>query len=241
MTSGPARPGGQPAATLGAADASGPPASPRRRAKALIDLEARERTCTNCDLFKRATQVVPGRGPLTARLVLVGEQPGDQEDRVGEPFVGPAGGVLAKALARAGIERGSVFVTNAVKHFKWEPRGKRRIHQKPRWSEIHACRPWLDAELALIAAPVIVALGATAAQALLGNGFRMTAALGSIQSGPGGRAVIATYHPSAVLRATGADRQRLFDQLATDLRRALGASRVPTRSTPARGAGRSAR
>jgi uracil-DNA glycosylase family protein len=191
-----------------------------RRSKALVDLEARERACTNCDLFKRATQVVPGRGQLSARLLLVGEQPGDQEDRAGEPFVGPAGQVLAQALARAGIERRAVFVTNAVKHFKWEPRGKRRIHQKPRWSEIRACRPWLDAELALIAAPVIVALGATAGQALIGADFRIIAALGSIQSGPGGRAVIATYHPSAVLRATGDDRQRLFDQLAEDLRRA---------------------
>ena len=186
----------------------------------MVDLEAREHACTNCDLFRRATQVVPGRGALSARLILVGEQPGDQEDRAGEPFVGPAGQVLAEALARAGIERRAVFVTNAVKHFKWEPRGKRRIHQKPRWSEIRACRPWLDAELALIAAPVIVALGATAGQALLGTGFRITAALGSVQSGPGGRAVIATYHPSAVLRATGDDRQRLFGQLVDDLRRA---------------------
>ena len=222
--------GRRPAAERAAPNAPSGHSPARARAKALVDLEARERVCTNCDLFKRATQVVPGRGPLSARLILVGEQPGDQEDRAGEPFVGPAGHVLAEALAKAGIERRAVFVTNAVKHFKWEPRGKRRIHQKPRWSEIRACRPWLDAELALIAGPVIVALGATAGQALLGADFRITAGLGSIQPGPGGRAVIATYHPSAVLRATGDDRHRLFDQLTDDLRRAWQTAAARTRA-----------
>jgi uracil-DNA glycosylase family protein len=199
------------------APASRPPARGRR---GLAELAAAEAACTNCDLYKHATQVVPGQGPAAAQLILVGEQPGDQEDRAGAPFVGPAGAVLARALAGAAIDRRAVFVTNAVKHFKWEPRGKRRIHQTPRWSEIRACRPWLDAELALVTAPVIVTLGAIAAKAMLGPAFRLTGALGTVQPGPGGRPVVATYHPSAILRAIGDDRERLFGQLVADLKRA---------------------
>lgn len=129
--------------------------------------------CRGCDLYKRATQVVFGAGPKRARVMFVGEQPGDQEDRQGEPFVGPAGALLDKALADAGIPRDQVYVTNAVKHFKWEPRGKRRIHKKPRASEVNACRPWLEAELRAVRPEIVVCLGATAAQSLLGATFRL--------------------------------------------------------------------
>src|SRR5437763_12040004 len=130
--------------------------------------------CRACDLWKTGTQTVFGEGAAGARLMLVGEQPGDREDREGAPFVGPAGRVLDEALAQAGIDRRAVYVTNAVKHFKWEPRGKRRIHAKPSWSELTACRPWLEAELAVVRPEVLVCLGATAAQSLLGRQFRVT-------------------------------------------------------------------
>jgi uracil-DNA glycosylase len=196
-------------------DAStGPPAS-------LDALADAERACTRCDLYKTATQAVPGQGRAKARVMLVGEQPGDQEDRAGAPFVGPAGDVLARAMAAAGLDRRQVFVTNAVKHFKWEPRGTRRIHQTPRWSEVRACKPWLDAEIALVAPAVLVCLGATAAKALLGASFRLTQSRGTVVTPPDGRPVVATYHPSAVLRATGDDRERLFGFLVADLRLAL--------------------
>src|SRR3954468_3947777 len=137
-------------------------------------LTAAAHTCRGCDLYKTATQVVFGAGPKGAHVMFVGEQPGDQEDRQGQPFVGPAGAVLDKALAEVGIPRGEVYVTNAVKHFKWEPRGKRRIHQKPTLGEVKACRPWLETELALVKPRIIVCLGATAAQSLLGPQFRIT-------------------------------------------------------------------
>ena len=139
--------------------------------------------CRGCDLYKRATLAVVGAGPRNARIMMVGEQPGDQEDRRGAPFVGPAGRVLDRALAEAGIDRGAVYVTNAVKHFKWEPRGKRRIHSKPSSREIGACRPWLEAEVALVRPALIVALGATAAQSLLGPAFRLTKHRGEFLEG----------------------------------------------------------
>src|SRR6185369_2547044 len=140
----------------------------------LEELRIDAKDCQACDLWKRGTQTVFGGGRPDAKLMLVGEQPGDQEDREGKPFVGPAGKLLNAALAEAGIDRQKAYVTNAVKHFKWEPRGKRRIHQKPNAAEIAACRPWLDAEIAALQPKVIVCLGATAAQALLGRNFRVT-------------------------------------------------------------------
>lgn len=151
-------------------------------------------------------------------MVLVGEQPGNDEDRLGRPFVGPAGKLLDRALAEAGVDRQRVYVTNAVKHFKWEARGKRRIHQKPNAAEIAACRPWLDGELAAIRPRVLVCLGATAAQALLGRAFRVTRQRGELLDSPLAEKVMATYHPSAVLRAPDEDaRARLYDELVADL------------------------
>src|SRR5437867_11590287 len=141
---------------------------------ALAELRAEEASCTRCPLYKLATQVVPGEGRAHSRLMLVGEQPGDKEDLAGRPFVGPAGRLLDQALEEAGIDRTQTYVTNAVKHFKWQARGKRRIHQKPSWSESVACRPWLEAELAVVEPRVVVCLGATAAQSLLGRDFRVT-------------------------------------------------------------------
>ncbi len=177
--------------------------------------------CTACDLHARATQTVFGIGPARSRIMLIGEQPGDQEDLAGTPFVGPAGRVLDRALARAGIARESVYLTNVVKHFKWEPRGKRRIHQTPRFSEVRACRPWLDAEITAVAPTVIVCLGATAAQALLGPQFRLSRELGATHATPWAAVLIATYHPSAVLRSEeSAHAAEVEAQLESDLRRA---------------------
>jgi len=160
-------------------------------------------TCKACDLWKNATQTVFGEGSERARTVMVGEQPGDREDLAGHPFVGPAGALLDKALAEAGIDRDEVYVTNAVKHFKWTPaeRGKRRIHKKPRYSEIQACRPWLDAELQIVKPEVLVCLGATAAQALLGRDFSVSRRRGELVESPLAPYVMATVHPSSVLRA----------------------------------------
>lgn len=176
--------------------------------------------CRACELWRLGTQTVFGRGPEDADLILVGEQPGDREDLAGEPFVGPAGGMLDRALERAGIDRSRVYVTNAVKHFKWRPSagGKRRLHDKPSWTEIGACLPWLEAEIAAVEPALIVALGATAAQALLGRDFRVRRQRGIVLDAPLGR-VLATIHPSAVLRAPddGA-RSRELDALIADLR-----------------------
>jgi len=166
----------------------------------LRELKKVARDCKACDLWKRATQTVFGKGSARAKIMLVGEQPGHQEDLAGEPFVGPAGILLDKALAEAGIDRQAVYVTNAVKHFKWEPRGKRRIHKKPNAAEIAACRPWLDAEIAAIHPRVLVCLGATAAQALLGRDFRVTRQRGEFLPLPLAPFVMATVHPSAILR-----------------------------------------
>src|SRR5919199_1548923 len=158
-------------------------------------LRAAAAGCTACDLYRDATQTVFGEGAERSQVMLVGEQPGDGEDIAGRPFVGPAGGLLDKALAEAGIDRTKVYVTNVVKHFKWEPRGKRRIHKKPNAAEINACRPWLDAELALVKPRAIICLGATAAQALLGRQFKVTAHRGEFIPSPLAAIVLATVHP----------------------------------------------
>ena len=189
----------------------------------LRTLGAAAEECRGCDLYKAATQVVFGSGPRTARVMFVGEQPGDQEDRHGEPFVGPAGTVLQKALEDAGIPRDTAYLTNAVKHFKWEPRGKRRIHKKPRASEIKACRPWLEAELRAVKPAVIVCLGATAAQSVLGPQFKLMQQRGQVFPSPGEAGsqmrVVATIHPSAVLRAPDSEgRRAAYDLLVADLK-----------------------
>jgi DNA polymerase len=162
-------------------------------------------TCRGCALYRNATQAVFGEGARAADVMLVGEQPGDQEDREGRPFVGPAGRLLDRALEEAGIDRGATYVTNVVKHFKWQARGKRRIHQKPNWTEVAACRPWLDAELAVVKPRVLVCLGATAAQALLGKSFRVSQSRGERVDSPLAEVVTATVHPSSILRAEDRD------------------------------------
>jgi uracil-DNA glycosylase len=175
--------------------------------------------CRACDLWKTGTQTVFGEGPSRAKLMLVGEQPGDQEDLSGHPFVGPAGKLLDRALAEAGIARSDVYLTNVVKHFKWEPRGKRRIHKKPRAGEIAACRPWLDTEIALVRPQAVVCLGATAAQALLGRAFKVTTHRGVFIESPLAPIVLATVHPSSLLRAPDADtRRRETERFVDDLR-----------------------
>jgi uracil-DNA glycosylase len=185
----------------------------------LRTLGAAAEDCRGCDLYKTATQVVFGSGPRTARVMFVGEQPGDQEDRQGEPFVGPAGAVLQKALEEAGIPRDTAYLTNAVKHFKWEPRGKRRIHKKPRASEIKACRPWLEAELRAVKPVVIVCLGATAAQSVLGPQFKLMQQRGQVLPTALAERVVATIHPSAVLRAPDSEgRRAAYDSLVADLK-----------------------
>lgn len=167
----------------------------------LEDLREAAATCKNCELWKRGTQTVFGEGPQDSKIVLVGEQPGDQEDIQGKPFVGPAGKLLDTALFEAGVDRNKVYITNAVKHFKWEPRGKHRIHKKPNSAEIAACRPWLDAEIAAIQPKIIVCLGATAAQSLLGRDFRVTQHRGEFLKSSLAPYVMATVHPSSILRA----------------------------------------
>jgi uracil-DNA glycosylase len=174
-------------------------------------------SCRGCDLWRNATQAVIGEGPDSAEAMFVGEQPGDQEDVEGLPFVGPAGRMFDKALAEVGIDRSRVYVTNAVKHFKWEPRGKRRLHQKPNGTETAACRPWLDAELELVHPRVLVCLGATAAQALLGRQFRVTKQRGVPVDSPLAEVVLATIHPSAILRAQ--DRDAEYAGFVDDLRK----------------------
>jgi len=168
--------------------------------KTLPSLRDAAQQCKGCDLWKRGTQAVFGEGRVGSEVMLVGEQPGDQEDLQGRPFVGPAGRILDKALDAAGIDRDDVYVTNAVKHFKWEPRGKRRIHKKPSGMEIAACRPWFDEEVKVVRPRVIVCMGATAAQALLGRDFKVTQERGKVIS-RGDLPIIATVHPSSILRA----------------------------------------
>jgi len=177
--------------------------------------------CRRCDLWQRATQGVPGRGGRRARVLLVGEQPGDGEDRLGKPFVGPAGRVLRSALAEAGIPDDDVFLTNAVKHFSWEPRGKRRIHKTPTQQQIAACIDWLDAEIAALRPRVIVALGATALRAVLARRIAVGAARGRPLAHASGAHVVATWHPSAILRAPDDEgRETLHADLIADLKRA---------------------
>jgi len=175
--------------------------------------------CTACDLYKQATQAVVGAGPREAAVFFIGEQPGDQEDLAGKPFVGPAGKVLDEALIAAGIPRDEVYVTNAVKHFKWEPRGKKRIHAKPTLGEVKACRPWLETELALVKPRIIVCLGATAAQSLMGSKFKITVERGKFFETPWAPWLTATLHPSAILRMPDADaRREARARLVEDLR-----------------------
>lgn len=171
-------------------------------------LRAAARGCRGCGLYRNATQTVFGEGLARAQVMLVGEQPGDQEDRRGKPFVGPAGRELDRALEEAGIDREKVYVTNVVKHFKFAPRGKRRIHKKPNAGEIAACRPWLEAEVAVVKPALIVALGATAAQALLGRGFRVTRQRGEFFPSELGPEITATVHPSAVIRVAEEEERR---------------------------------
>lgn len=173
--------------------------------------------CKACDLWKTGTQVVFGEGAASAEAMFVGEQPGDQEDRAGRPFVGPAGKLFDQALEDAGIDRGTVYVTNVVKHFKWVGRGQRRIHQKPNWSEIAACRPWLDAELAAVEPRVLVCLGATAAQSLLGRQFRVTRERGRPVESDLAEHVLATIHPSAILRGDPGSREQEYAAFVRDL------------------------
>ena len=176
--------------------------------------------CQACPLWKRGTQTVFGEGPPGAEVVLIGEQPGNDEDLQGHPFVGPAGKLLDRALEEAGIDRTKVYVTNVVKHFKWEPRGKRRIHKKPNSREIAACRPWLDAEIAIIKPRIVVCLGATAAQALLGAQFRVTQHRGEFVESSLAPFVTATVHPSSILRAPDeATRRAEFKQFVLDLKK----------------------
>jgi len=191
--------------------------------RSLPALAAAARTCRACPLWENATRTVFGEGPPDARVVLVGEQPGDREDRVGKPFVGPAGALLDEAMEEAGLDRRAVYVTNAVKHFKFEPRGKWRIHKKPNSREIAACRPWLDAELAALAPDAVVLLGATAARALLGPAARVGSEAHPVETSFA-RFVIVTLHPAAVLRAgteetRAAGRERLVRDLGAVARR----------------------
>lgn len=187
--------------------------------KTLKDLAAAEAACTRCPLYKNATQVVPGEGLKRARLMLVGEQPGDQEDKEGRPFVGPAGRVLAEALEDAGIERKDTFITNAVKHFKWEPRGKRRLHKRPNAHEIERCRWWLDLERQLIKPEIVVALGATALHSLCGKGIPVKSVRGRVVDMADGGRLLATVHPSYVLRIQDDDdRHAEYQRFVSDLK-----------------------
>jgi DNA polymerase len=191
------------------------------------------RGCRACPLWERGTQTVFGEGPRLADVMLVGEQPGNEEDLAGHPFVGPAGRLLDRALEAARIERRSVYVTNAVKHFKWEARGKRRIHQKPNAREVRACRPWLDAEIEAVRPRAIVCLGATAAQALLGRDFRVTQRRGELLASALAPIVLATVHPSSILRAPDDEARRTeMMRFVEDLRRVSEALHSPREPRP---------
>ena len=189
------------------------------RVHAIPSLVRAARKCEGCPLYQHATQTVFGEGPENARVVMVGEQPGDNEDRQGKPFVGNAGKLLDRALEEAGVVRSEVYVTNAVKHFKFEERGKRRIHKKPNIGEINACRPWLEAEIEVIEPDIIVCLGATAAQSLMGRGFRVTADRGKFFDTAWTANLMATVHPSSLLRITVAEeREREYARFVEDLK-----------------------
>jgi DNA polymerase len=200
------------------------PLIPRR--PTLRTLREAAAVCTACDLYKRGTRTVFGEGARRAAAMFVGEQPGNEEDLSGHPFVGPAGRLLDRALEEAGIDRERTYVTNVVKHFKWEPRGKRRIHAKPDALEITACRPWLEAEIAVVKPQVLVCLGATAAQALLGPSFRVTKQRGEFVSSPLAPRVTATVHPSSILRAPDDEaRRRETARFVADLKKVAAALR----------------
>jgi len=201
-------------------DETAAPLVPER--PSLTELRKAAAACAACDLHKTGTQTVFGEGSEGAEAMFVGEQPGDQEDKAGKPFVGPAGQLFDRALEDAGIDRQAVYVTNVVKHFKWVARGKRRIHQKPNAAEVAACRPWLEAELAVVKPRVLVCLGATAAQALLGREFRVTRERGRQVESDLAENVLATVHPSSILRADPADREREYDAFVNDLRVVAG-------------------
>jgi DNA polymerase len=187
--------------------------------KSLKALRDAEQACTRCPLYKQATQVVPGEGPARARMMLVGEQPGDQEDKQGKPFVGPAGGMLAKALDDAGIDRDAVFVTNAVKHFKFEQRGKRRLHKRPNAYEIDRCHWWLDFERRLVKPDIVVALGATAVRSISGRPTSINKIRGRVLTLQDGGRMLATIHPSYILRIEDeADKRAEYRKFVTDLR-----------------------
>lgn len=195
----------------------GTPYPEPENARSLRSVATAARSCRACDLWRTGTQTVFGEGPRNADVMLVGEQPGDVEDRRGEPFVGPAGRVLDEALAAAGIDRARVYVTNAVKHFQWRPRGKRRLHEKPNGTEVAACRHWLELELRLVDPDLVVALGATAAQALLGPAFRVTKERGKLRTSPLAERVVATVHPSSILRAPDERRDLEMKAFVKDL------------------------
>ena len=198
----------------------------------ISSLQSAARLCQGCPLYERATQTVFGEGPAHARVMLVGEQPGDQEDRQGRPFVGNAGKLLDKALEEAGLDRSEIYVTNAVKHFKWEERGKRRIHKKPNSEEIDACRPWLEAEIAVVKPEVIACLGATAAQCLMGRAFRVTADRGKFFQSRWTPYLTATVHPSSLLRIrVEADRNREYQSFVSDLE-GIGKKLIEIGSSP---------
>jgi uracil-DNA glycosylase family protein len=200
--------------------------APAPNSSSLTTLRSAAKACTACHLYKHATQTVFGEGPKGAKLMLVGEQPGDQEDVAGKPFVGPAGKILDRALEEAGIDRTQVYVTNTVKHFKWEPRGKRRIHKKPNSREIAACRPWLEAELRAVDPGLLVCLGATAAQAILGPAFRVTRDRGKVLKSDVAARVLATVHPSSLLRQPDEEsREREYNLFVADLRAAVRAAK----------------
>lgn len=197
-----------------------PPAS-----SSLATVREASKKCTACHLYRHATQTVFGEGPKSAPIMLVGEQPGDYEDVAGKPFVGPAGKIMNRALDEAGIDRKKVYVTNAVKHFKWEPRGKRRLHKKPNAREIAACRPWLEAEVRLVRPNLVVAMGSTAAQTIFGPSFRVTRERGKVLSSKLAPKVVATVHPSSLLRQPDEEsRHREYKNFVADLRVAVKAA-----------------
>jgi uracil-DNA glycosylase len=211
--------------------------APGADARRLAEIAGAAAQCDRCELYRNATQTVFGEGPIPAAMMLVGEQPGDQEDKQGAPFVGPAGRVLDDALDVAGIDRGAVYVTNAVKHFKWEARGKRRIHKRPNASEIDACTPWLREEIAHVRPAVIVAMGATAVRAVLGGTRAIASLRGQVLASALGPPMVATVHPSAIVRVPDRDdRRAALEGLAADLRLAREVTAPPadgTRRRPA--------
>jgi DNA polymerase len=200
-------------------------AEPPEKARNVEQLREAAMTCQGCDLYENATQTVFGEGDVHARLMLIDEQPGDQEDLQGRPFVGPAGRLLERALEEAGIDRKRVYLTNAVKHFRWTRRGKRRLHEKPNATQVRACRPWLEAEIAVVRPRMLVLLGATAAQSVMGPAFRVSRQRGEVLASPYGVPVVATVHPSSILRAIDEEsRDAAMSGFVSDLRVAAGSA-----------------